>query len=117
MIRSTILSPVLWTFALIMALSSCLDWDIPDDYPGGDGDGDGDSDCDASEVICGDGVTCIDFLEVCNSYPDCPDASDELNCFCDDYQFRCVGSGQCIDIAWWCDGETDCPDGSDETYC
>ena len=65
---------------------------------------------------------CVYIESICDNLPDCPDASDEINCTCEGKGLiSCGGNsicGQdCIPKEWICDGFSDCPEGEDEQNC
>ncbi|KAL5015277.1 hypothetical protein ScPMuIL_009547 [Solemya velum] len=63
-------------------------------------------------------VHCINHDAFCDGNPDCPGATDELNCAsCSMHvEFEC-GSHECVSKMVLCDGIPDCLDKSDETDC
>lgn len=69
--------------------------------------------------------TNIIMTNTTNIDPDCPDASDELNCpgmedICNDESvklLRCENTTACYMLSWRCDGDNDCWDSSDEINC
>ncbi|XP_071843691.1 low-density lipoprotein receptor-like isoform X2 [Apostichopus japonicus] len=73
--------------------------------------------CQDNEFECDNG-NCIDGSWVCDSFNDCSDRSDEVECpnTCTQDYFRC-DNGECIKLGWQCDNDTDCTDGSDEVGC
>ncbi len=96
--------------------------------------------CLYGHAMCNDG-TCILAHYVCDGRPDCPDASDEMdcshvcsisgshnvniNCFisctrpecvCNDLYFTCTLGG-CVSWSRVCDGVFDCNHGEDEYQC
>jgi hypothetical protein len=79
---------------------------------------------------CPDDDRCIYNTWVCDQIPDCPDATDEVDCedpdpdppgpTCEE-QFgegwtSCPTDGQCVHSTWFCDLIPDCPDGEDEDF-
>ena len=57
------------------------------------------------------------FENVCNTFADCPDSSDESICktaVCEDFLFQCQNSRQCLSRVKVCNGQQECEDGSDE---
>ncbi|XP_072032689.1 uncharacterized protein [Amphiura filiformis] len=75
-----------------------------------------------TESPCPDGYQqcnsgeCIGEEFWCDSFADCADRSDELQC-CPDTTFNCA-NGRCIERDQWCDGRRDnCRDNSDEDNC
>ncbi|XP_072041321.1 uncharacterized protein [Amphiura filiformis] len=72
--------------------------------------------CASNEFQCSSGE-CIADHDVCDTYADCADASDEANCTCYDYEFLCASGEACIPSFWQCDGTVDCDDSSDELNC
>ncbi|XP_019636270.1 PREDICTED: low-density lipoprotein receptor-related protein 2-like [Branchiostoma belcheri] len=77
------------------------------------------TDClDPDDIKCEGSGECLPSWVLCNGYNDCPDGSDEEDCwriecpFSDD--FRCTGNGRCLSRFKQCDGNVDCPDRSDE---
>ncbi|XP_041433100.1 low-density lipoprotein receptor-related protein 2 isoform X2 [Xenopus laevis] len=73
--------------------------------------------CRIGQFQCNDG-NCTSSHFLCNSYPDCPDGSDEdqilcANHQCDTHQWQCANK-RCIPESWQCDQEDDCGDNSDE---
>ncbi|XP_055528067.1 prolow-density lipoprotein receptor-related protein 1 [Wyeomyia smithii] len=67
--------------------------------------------CPRSQFTCGDGK-CIPLHWKCDTYPDCVDGSDEIDCSkahkCKDEQFQCKLTNKCIPRGWTCDGDADC---------
>ncbi|OQV25002.1 Enteropeptidase [Hypsibius exemplaris] len=60
---------------------------------------------------------CLRQQRVCDGYPDCPNAEDEMQCSkCKD-KALCYISKMCIPKAQWCDGNRDCTNGEDELHC
>lgn len=93
--------------------------------------------CRPDEFQCLSG-NCINATLRCNRYPDCRDASDELNCptpppptpserpqhlippqgiSCSSGLRPCNSGNQCVRYNQFCDGTIDCNDFSDETHC
>lgn len=79
--------------------------------------------CLSNEYACLDqssGVKCIPEDFVCDSFKDCTDNSDELNCAsfsCNDGFLKCSNGQQCYVEAYRCDGFQHCNDASDESDC
>lgn len=71
--------------------------------------------CPSGKFQCRNGK-CIDTKWRCDSYDDCRDMSDELNCPCHSNQMTCA-NGACVNKLWICDGSDDCGDNSDEKNC
>lgn len=63
--------------------------------------------CPSDAFSCADNSQCILKSKWCNSYVDCPDASDETKCNCKDR----------LKAKRICDGHFDCPLGEDEVGC
>ncbi|CAB3410947.1 unnamed protein product [Caenorhabditis bovis] len=101
-----------------------------------DDDDGGESGCLEHEFQCAIGE-CIDKRRVCDTRPDCLDASDERDCsdrgtqrspipeapkpstpssHCKENEFHC-NSGECIEANKKCNRKYECADGSDETTC
>ncbi|KAK3586774.1 hypothetical protein CHS0354_016949 [Potamilus streckersoni] len=60
---------------------------------------------------------CISYQYFCDGIPDCPGATDELNCAnCSNSEFECTNH-QCIPAPQQCDGTPQCGDNSDEYGC
>ncbi|XP_033635048.1 sortilin-related receptor-like [Asterias rubens] len=70
---------------------------------------------------CNNGHGCYYSFQKCDSYNECDDKSDDLNCEkCNIYNtFYCPSSRQCVSKDKVCDGSQDCLNGEDEdvTYC
>lgn len=64
---------------------------------------------------CKPEIICINSINVCDKYFDCPNGDDEENC---DYSFffKC-SSGEDISSNLVCNFINDCQDGSDEEKC
>ncbi|XP_055591150.1 low-density lipoprotein receptor-related protein 1 [Uranotaenia lowii] len=69
------------------------------------------STCPRNQFTCGDGK-CIPHHWRCDSYTDCADGSDEIDCDrshkCKEEQFQCKLTNRCIPRSWTCDGDADC---------
>lgn len=67
--------------------------------------------CPRSHFTCGDGK-CIPQHWKCDTYADCADGSDEIDCDkahqCKEEQFQCKLTNKCIPRSWTCDGDADC---------
>uniref|UniRef100_UPI00358F6F1A suppressor of tumorigenicity 14 protein homolog n=1 Tax=Myxine glutinosa TaxID=7769 RepID=UPI00358F6F1A len=61
---------------------------------------------------CGSGL-CVPSIRRCDTWNDCGDNTDEINCKCQSEDFTC-GNDRCVDSSKYCDGYDDCGDGSDE---
>ncbi|KAL3892091.1 hypothetical protein ACJMK2_004328 [Sinanodonta woodiana] len=60
---------------------------------------------------------CISYRYFCDGIPDCPGATDEMNCAnCSASDFEC-SNHQCIPASQRCDGTPQCGDNSDEYGC
>ncbi|KAJ8039377.1 Cubilin [Holothuria leucospilota] len=73
--------------------------------------------CEPTDFECDDG-TCLSFFLVCNGFPDCNNAEDELSCpsTCEASDFVC-DDGTCLPGFFVCDGYPLCPEGEDEDPC
>ena len=74
--------------------------------------------CGPDKFACSNGY-CIPSTWRCDSYADCEDDTDEVNCTdCSSSTlFLCRASGRCMHHKFHCDGRTQCPDGADEEHC
>ncbi|CAL1527037.1 unnamed protein product [Lymnaea stagnalis] len=74
--------------------------------------------CDPNDFHCANGQ-CLSINWQCDSYRDCTDGSDELNCppHCSGEHGLLCNNGQCVPREFTCDGDNDCGDLTDETDC
>jgi len=74
--------------------------------------------CDPDKFACNNGY-CIPASWRCDSYADCEDEDDELNCTqCStSLLFLCRADGHCMHQKFRCDGQTQCLGGADEEDC
>lgn len=74
--------------------------------------------CGPDKFACTNGY-CIPASWRCDSYADCEDESDEMNCtHCSaSTLFLCYANGRCMHQKFHCDGRTQCPGGADEDNC
>uniref|UniRef100_S4R7X9 Peptidase S1 domain-containing protein n=1 Tax=Petromyzon marinus TaxID=7757 RepID=S4R7X9_PETMA len=73
--------------------------------------------CPRGGFLCGSSSECV---TKCNGIPDCPDKSDEMNCFCGaacPMQFQCAAGAECVALSAVCSGSADCASGNDEKSC
>ena len=69
-------------------------------------------------VLCTDGLKCIPISELCDSFENCVDRSDEKNCVNGIKQYQlCPSNNKMIEMDKVCDGREHCPGGSDELKC
>ncbi|KAK3577716.1 hypothetical protein CHS0354_037986 [Potamilus streckersoni] len=83
-------------------------------------------DCFSGERLCppdynysnySSSMKCISYQYLCDGIPDCPGATDELNCAnCSTSEFECMNH-ECIPTSQQCDGSLQCGDNSDEYGC
>lgn len=68
---------------------------------------------------CQEGTICIQGLLRCDGIAQCPDESDEINCFeeSESCSLWCDNHQRCIPSHWICDGSEDCNDKTDERDC
>ncbi|XP_047486489.1 basement membrane-specific heparan sulfate proteoglycan core protein-like isoform X29 [Penaeus chinensis] len=91
--------------------------------PGGEDEaGCGSSGCRPTEFACDQNSVCLDIAQVCDTYPDCRDGSDEdpATCSitgCPSNMFECDQGSTCIELSQTCDGRSDCSDSTDELGC
>lgn len=64
------------------------------------------------KFACRSGL-CVPTIRRCDTWNDCGDNSDELDCNCRSNEFTC-GNHNCIESSKYCNGHDDCGDGSDE---
>ena len=92
-----------WTcFLAVLFFASCID--------------ETESKCSHGQWQCTSG-DCVLRENVCNTFADCPDASDESVCktaVCEDFLFQCLNSRQCLSREKICNGQEECEDGSNE---
>lgn len=74
--------------------------------------------CGPDKFACSNGY-CIPASWQCDSYADCVDESDEVNCTaCSTSSlFLCRAKGRCMHQKIRCDGRAQCPGGADEENC
>ena len=74
--------------------------------------------CEVDEFTCKNG-RCIEIFMYCDTFDDCNDSSDEINCTtCDtDQQFFCPTTNTCLSGSKRCDGVVDCDGSYDEINC
>ncbi|XP_037609246.1 low-density lipoprotein receptor-related protein 2-like isoform X5 [Sebastes umbrosus] len=78
------------------------------------------STCITPSVLCPGSSVCISPNQLCDGQRDCPDGSDENNCYVqckNPGDFLCSDRRMCVPKMDVCDGRAHCPDGSDEMQC